>query len=685
MVKFTVLFFYLLHGGFIAGQQQPQRGRLRTGVPWRQKIQWENNGQMYSLLSTGSEYHPPAVSADRRTGSHSVLLSTNREGSSRRAAGASFDVDNGPRAPVLSLSDPGPAQQRTPSPGSTMLEADSRAYMTVNRGSGARRSPQSGASPSSSARSAGSPGARRFQSGSSSGGNNVTAAGVLPEFSGSGAPRGGRNPSRGDVSVAGAGVPGRNSGPPSAVWTAPESSNTNDGRYVQSQHQQGSRVQQGRTSAGSDSRWGQSVDTVTITDDDAMRDLSPTTSIAGSNADRRDVAVSESDDEPQAVGGMAGDDPQNPYKNSRNTVFYNVYPSPSGAGRTRMTARTRRPPGTGFGTRPYITHIQYQVVAIAGSNADRRDVAVSESDDEPQAVGGMAGDDPQNPYKNSRNTVFYNVYPSPSGAGRTRMTARTRRPPGTGFGTRYFQNGLPDLIPDAYYIQAGTYIQRVQMYALRCAAEENCLARTAYRPGVSDIQYRVLLRFPQRVKNQGTGDFLPVKPRHQWEWHSCHQHYHSMDAFSNYDLLEVSSGRRMAEGHKASFCLEDTSCDPGFRRRYACTAHTQGLGPGCYDTYNANIDCQWIDITDVQPGNYILKVTVNPNFQVQESDFSNNIVRCDISYSGTYVSTRNCRISSCIYKTESVKRSSVQYKGVREKAANAHQRQEKAASLDYTI
>ena len=50
-----------------------------------------------------------------------------------------------------------------------------------------------------------------------------------------------------------------------------------------------------------------------------------------------------------------------------------------------------------------------------------------------------------------------------------------------------------------------------------------------------------------------------------------------MDAFSNYDLLEVTTGRKVAEGHKASFCLEDTGCDAGFRRRYACTAHTQVL------------------------------------------------------------------------------------------------------------
>ncbi|XP_071344250.1 lysyl oxidase homolog 1 [Trachinotus anak] len=207
------------------------------------------------------------------------------------------------------------------------------------------------------------------------------------------------------------------------------------------------------------------------------------------------------------------------------------------------------------------------------------------------------------------------------------------------------QRGLPDLVPDPNYVQASTYIQRAHMYSLRCAAEEKCLSSSAYSPETTDYDVRVLLRFPQRVKNKGTADFMPNRPRHTWEWHSCHQHYHSMDEFSHYDLLELSSGRKVAEGHKASFCLEDTTCDFGHLKRYACTAHTQGLSPGCYDTYNADIDCQWIDITDIQPGNYILKLQVNPKFLVLESDFTNNVVRCNIHYTGRFVRTTNCKIA----------------------------------------
>ena len=74
----------------------------------------------------------------------------------------------------------------------------------------------------------------------------------------------------------------------------------------------------------------------------------------------------------------------------------------------------------------------------------------------------------------------------------------------------------------------------------------------------------------------------------------------------------------MVEGHKvtlfrittlttthhrqASFCLEDNHCQ-GAEPRYDCENYgEQGITAGCQDIYYNNIDCQWIDITELDVG-----------------------------------------------------------------------------------
>lgn len=92
-------------------------------------------------------------------------------------------------------------------------------------------------------------------------------------------------------------------------------------------------------------------------------------------------------------------------------------------------------------------------------------------------------------------------------------------------------------------------------------------------------------------------------------------------------------GQRIAEGHKASFCLEDSQCDGGVRKMYNCTNKgDQGISVGCADNYANAIDCQWVDVTDVPDGNYSLMVHLNPTKIIVESDYDNNVASCEIHY-----------------------------------------------------
>ncbi len=73
----------------------------------------------------------------------------------------------------------------------------------------------------------------------------------------------------------------------------------------------------------------------------------------------------------------------------------------------------------------------------------------------------------------------------------------------------------------------------------------------------------------------------------------------------------------------------------------------------CGDLYKADLDCQWIDITDVPSGLYDLRLIVNPDYLIPESDHDNNQLTCrvQIAHIASYfwlVRSFGCQISGIL-------------------------------------
>ncbi|HET9360387.1 MAG TPA: lysyl oxidase family protein [Vicinamibacterales bacterium] len=127
--------------------------------------------------------------------------------------------------------------------------------------------------------------------------------------------------------------------------------------------------------------------------------------------------------------------------------------------------------------------------------------------------------------------------------------------------------------------------------------------------------YRRLLRFDTVVLNAGDADLVvgdrsdpdnPYAPA--FEFSPCHGHYHIKD-FSEYSLLRPN-GTVAAVGHKQGFCFED-SLKYGDNRSSGFDCSFQGITSGWGDWYYKQLSGQWIDITGVPEGDYIVRATIN--------------------------------------------------------------------------
>lgn len=125
---------------------------------------------------------------------------------------------------------------------------------------------------------------------------------------------------------------------------------------------------------------------------------------------------------------------------------------------------------------------------------------------------------------------------------------------------------------------------------------------------------REIVRFDTRIANIGDRDytigFTPFNQNansSQFEWDPCHDHWH-YEGYAEY-LLYDNLGQPIPVGFKNGFCVLDLDCPPGVFGWHSC--FYMGIAAGCADIYEASLDCQWIDITDMPAGDYMLVVRVN--------------------------------------------------------------------------
>jgi hypothetical protein len=185
-------------------------------------------------------------------------------------------------------------------------------------------------------------------------------------------------------------------------------------------------------------------------------------------------------------------------------------------------------------------------------------------------------------------------------------------------------NAQPDLVVLQDVIKS-TLVYEQRNFSDQCLMNEKC---------IGGLGAREILRFTTEIRNIGTTDYFigkaPIDPlmvHSQFIWDECHRHWH-FKAYAKYGLYDAVSGKEMPTSFKNGFCVEDlgkfvTTAVP----KYTCD--NQGITAGCYDKYDLNLPCQWIDITGIAAGTYKLVVDVNwmkqkDNNGRDELDYNNN-------------------------------------------------------------
>ena len=220
-------------------------------------------------------------------------------------------------------------------------------------------------------------------------------------------------------------------------------------------------------------------------------------------------------------------------------------------------------------------------------------------------------------------------------------------------------SGRPDLIVEQAALRQHWVVRTENLLGTFCSVQEG---------GVTPGEHQIV-RFSVSTPNIGDADLVVGDPNQHlndgtFEFATCHQHFHFRH-YALYELIDATTGT-VWRAAKRGFCMidinkyqpytGDADNKPHFRSCGGVGIQgNQGISKGWTDVYDWKLGGQYfvLDGGDgqpvVPPGNYIIRVTVNPPFvpaageacpnrdpegfchTLPESDFANNVSQVSIT------------------------------------------------------
>jgi hypothetical protein len=160
--------------------------------------------------------------------------------------------------------------------------------------------------------------------------------------------------------------------------------------------------------------------------------------------------------------------------------------------------------------------------------------------------------------------------------------------------------------------------------------------------------------------SDGSTRTIDLPARMRYVRSATHAHWHLL-GFERYELRSASDGRLVGRDRKTGFCLGDRyDTRPAARIENEPPAAVwteecgrdepellsvaEGISPGYGDDYAPRLEGQYLDVTSVPAGRYLVVHRANPDRTIRESDYGNNAASVLIALRRTTGETPTVRV-----------------------------------------